>query len=446
VRRALRIAAALSLGLPATLACAPDAPEPGPARHLVLVTVDTLRADRLGLYGYDGGTSPALDARLAGALVFDAAYAHASMTLPSVASLMTGRLPAEHGIRSNRDAFSTEWPTLATRLSEYGFRTGAFIGNYALRPSRALDRGFDHYTREFATRERIRPTPENAAPDLNAAALSWVDAQPDDARLFLWVHYQEPHGPYTPSKWELSDSRPRSGIVLEESPTHSGRGAIPRYQWLGHGRVDEYEARYEGEIRELDASIGALLDGLEARGILGEAALVFTADHGEAFGEDGLWCAHGEGLHEVLLHVPLALEAPGLAPGRRSDRVRLIDVAPTALALLGLQADDLPGRSLLDDVGDRPLVAQIRMRQTGWRTLRDGDWEISQQRGRPPVLRRLRPASGLGAGAKPEDREAAGRKLAALLEREAPWTDAAAPEAPLSPEERQGLRALGYVD
>jgi len=440
-------------------------------RHLVLVTVDTLRADRLGAYGYPAARTPHIDLLAQEALRFDRAYAHSSSTLPSIASLLTGKLPGEHGVYSNLGELPEQLPTLATRLQEEGFATGAFVGNFVLRPSRRLDRGFDDYTEEYSSREAVRAQPENEADVLTDAAISWLEERDPDERLFLWVHYQEPHGPYTPATFDPPAET--QGLVLGANEDNSGRGGIPKYQWLGHGRLAEYQARYDAEIAEVDRQLGRLLEALEARGILDDGVLVFAADHGEAFGEEDLYCAHGEGLGEALLRVPLLLRVAGAAAGERDDVVRLIDVAPTALDLLGVEHSDLAGESLLEQRGDRAVVAQLGVSpKKRWRSLREAGFELSASATSRPSLRALDGERD----ASPEQK----RRLLAELERQAPWPagwgaalKALSPESrealrkltpeeraalselsrerlealkALDPEEREALRALGYVD
>ena len=407
----------------AGLACVPAAPPSSdPARHLLLVSVDTLRADRLGAYGYTAASTPHVDALAAESLRFDAAYAHSSMTLPSVTSLLTGRLPAEHGIYANRGTLKGTQTTIAEHLKPAGFVAGAFIGNYALRPTRFLWQGFDRYTNTYREAEQVRKHPENDAKSLTDEAIDWLDARRPEDRFLLWVHYQEPHGPYTPAEFAPPAE---AGPTLPQSESESGQGAIPAYQWLGHGRLAEYEARYDGEIAEVDRQLGRLLAAFRERELLGETAVVFTADHGEAFGEEELYCAHGEGLSDALLRVPLLLRAPGVEPGVRGDRVRQIDVLPTLLALLGLQVPELPGRSLLEEAGDRELVAQLVLRDRRWRRIEGAGLSRVDD----------------GAAPLPENDPAA-----AALKRQAPWPLRLADLQQLTPEEEETLRAMGYAN
>jgi arylsulfatase A-like enzyme len=411
-------------------------------KHLVLITVDTLRADRIGVYGYPEARTPAIDALAHESIRFDRAYSHASLTKPAVASLLTGKLADEHGVYHNQGKLNPEVRTLAELLSDQGFATAAFIGNYILRRGHGLERGFASYTTEFISMELKRPIPENPAAALVDDALEWAAEQAPDQRLFLWLHFLEPHGPYTPSDFDRPPIIPGEA-TLPESRSQSGRDAIPRYQWLGHGRLSEYLLRYDGEIADVDRHVETLLQGLRENGILDDSVVVFTSDHGEAFGEDGLYCAHGEGLDEVQLRVPLLLRIPGESPAVREDRVRLIDVMPTLLESLGLESAGLPGETVLRDRGDRRLVSQsVNFRQgRAWRGLRDDDFEIVEERGGATAIRRTKPSQLAEDEIVPEEIR---DRLRAELERESGWHEVGAVR--LQPKERKALRALGYVE
>jgi arylsulfatase len=359
------VTAGLALSLAFACACSGKR-EP---RLFVLISVDTLRADRLGASGLllpsrvprPPGLTPRLDALAAQSHHFESAYAPSAFTLPSVASMLTGRLPEEIGIASNRSALAGTIPTLATRLREQGWSTRAVVSNFVLRRNSGLAAGFDHYDDDMPQREIVREWPERIAEDTTAAFESllddWLGA--DATRGFFWVHYQDPHGPYTPPE----GFRERRLAFERQTPDGSrrlahvgrgGRGALPSYQQIDDRRdVAFYRAGYHGEIAYLDAEIGRLLDGLDARNLRDEAVVVFTADHGEALGENDYWFAHGERLGDAQVRVPLLIRAPGFAPERRDDVASLTDLVPTLLALAGLDATAQTGRDLLGPGGER---------------------------------------------------------------------------------------------
>lgn len=324
-------------------------------RLLLLVSVDTLRSDQLAAYGSERGLTPRIDALAKESLVFTAAYAPASHTLPSISALLTGRYPEELGVWSNGSVLPAGVPTLARAFRQAGWRTAAVVSNWILRRETGLDAGFEHFDDHLPELEATRPMPERLAPDTTRAALDALDAclPAAPARCLLWVHYQDPHGPYTPPaalrKRELAGVPPGPD-ELPVLPTPFGPGGIPSYQFL-EGRRDAafYRAGYAGEVAFLDTELGRLLDGVSDRGLDDRAVVVFTADHGESLGEQGYWFSHGELLTDPQVRVPLLLRVPGRAPGRRNDTASLVDLLPTLSGLLlGAAPDaDRPGRALL---------------------------------------------------------------------------------------------------
>jgi arylsulfatase len=332
-------------------------------RDLLLISVDTLRADRLGAYGHALGLSPHLDALAADSQVFERAYSTASYTLPAVISLLTGRQPDELGIRANVSVLRGGVPTLATRLWTRGWRTGAVVSNAILRRRVGIHVGFDHYDDQFPTREQNRAVPERIAEDTTDAALAMFDALRAEggAPVFLWVHYQDPHGPYTPpegyrERYLASERRAPDGpreLPFDESQV--GEGGIPAYQRVGDAReVAFYRAGYDGEIRYVDEQIGRLLAELERRHGLSQAVVVLTADHGEGLGERDYWFAHGEHLTDPVVRIPLFVRAPGLTPGRRTDVASLVDLVPTLTRLVGAESPQgLAGRDLFAPGAER---------------------------------------------------------------------------------------------
>jgi len=335
--------------------CSRPAPTP---RLILLISVDTLRADRLGAYGSDLGISPNLDAFAESGQVFEAAYAPSSFTLPSISSLMTGRYPEEIGIVGNRSALAPSIPTLATALRESGWRSAAVVGNLVLRRNAGLAEGFDVYDDDLRDAESTRGWPERVAGDTTDAALAQLEAFADDHddRLFLWVHYQDPHGPYTPPgdlrEQFLAVEREQEGgrKLLPAATGHRGNGRLPDYQVVDEQReVAFYRAGYDGEIHYLDAEFGRLLAAVDEAQLASSTIVAFTADHGESLGERDYWFAHGDRLDEALVRIPLILRVPGHEPARRYDIAGLIDVKPTLLRLAtGHRVEsDAPGRDLL---------------------------------------------------------------------------------------------------
>jgi arylsulfatase len=362
------------------LACGDGRPEPpaGPATPslLLLLTVDTLRADALGAYAGEPSLTPQLDALARESLVFEAAYAPTPFTLPSLASLHTGRYPIELGLKSNLSLLPEGTPTIASALRERGWKTAGVVSNVVLRGRRDLALGFEAYDDKMDQQESTRLWPERIAADTTDAALrlleSWqVDPEARAHPLFLWVHYQDPHGPYTPPPGWRERFRDRASarhgsLELAKDPTSLGEGGSPAYQMIDDRReASFYQAGYDAEVAYMDAELGRLLDGVRKRGLYDDTLLVFAADHGEAMGEHDYWFAHGHHVTDELVRIPLLIKLPGQSASRRGDVASLVDLRPTLLsAALGEPwPDPGQGRDLLRPDADRtdsvPLLSTL---------------------------------------------------------------------------------------
>ncbi len=354
--RAIRSLTIVGVIAATVLVCERSERSSAPVRpDVFLITVDTMRADRLGTYGSGRELTPRLDALANESLVFEQAYAPAPFTVPSVSSLLTGRHPMVTGVTSNLGIVPDVVPTLAEVLQEAGWKTGAVVSSFALRRATGLHRGFDTYDDRLNRSERNRKLPERIASDTRAAAIALLDemiaARSDP--IFLWVHFQDPHGPYTPPSeyreplLDAARAEPDGRRRLRVSRDLSGIGGIPSYQVLGSEReAGFYRASYDGEIAYTDVEIGLLIDGIRARGRFDDAIVVFATDHGESLGEDDYWFAHGETLSDGLMRVPLMIRAPGIDPGRRGDLASLLDVRPTLLSWLSIEQSEGEGRDL----------------------------------------------------------------------------------------------------
>jgi len=472
VSRAARIALVSALALPG--ACGEPAAPAAPARRVILITCDTLRFDHLGAYGYDRPTSPHLDAFAREAVLYERAFTSAPVTSPALSSLMAGRLPDAIGVSGgNRSFMPASVDTLAEVARAAGLATGAVVSNWVLRrPGPAdgdvgLPQGFDQYDDRMTERELNRQrVAERAAPDTTDAAIAWLQARLDQGqdRLFLWVHYQDPHGPYTPpDDFAQRFARPHEGEApLPLSENVHGLGAIPSYQALGdERRPGVYVDRYDAEIAYFDEALGRLLAWLREHGLWDDSLIVFTADHGEALGEHDYWFCHGENTYVEAVRVPLLVRFPQptggaaspaapAAPGqRRPELVGHLDLFPTVLDALGLPPRPLGGRSLYRPPADGKLLAQTLFqpgRARRWDGLTDGRWALVRHDGQPGQL------FDLGADPR-EDRDLAGQNgdvvagmqlsLEQLLR--AAGRVAAAGTRPLSAEEQARLQAMGYT-
>lgn len=343
-------------------------------RGVVLLTCDTLRADRLGAYGWPTGTSPHLDRLAAESILYEDAWSTAPLTGPALSALLTGRMPEELGLGDNRTVLAAEAETLAERAAAGGVDTAAVVSNWVLRRRAELgdagvQQGFAHFDDALDVSEPSRPDlKERLAQATTDAALAWLDKKPRERPFFLWVHYQDPHGPYTAPREFLGPAEAPAGeAALEVGPDEKGRGSLPRYQVFdGERRPSAYRARYEAEIRFFDRELGRLLDGLRTRGLLERVLIAFTADHGESLGERGYFFSHGQHLHRELLQVPLLLRPPGGAP--RPGRVRVpvshLDLFPTLLAALGLAPGATHGLDLLEQAAPAERVLPQALRST----------------------------------------------------------------------------------
>jgi len=453
--RGMRIAVLTLL----VLGCGALEPQRPPPRHLILVTVDTLRADRLGVYGNPLELTPHLDALANESIVFRHAFAPAPFTLPSLSALLTGRYPDAIGIRSNAAVLPSSILTLAERLQTIGFRTGAVVSNFAARRQSGLGQGFEHYDDQMGQRETRRPIPERRAAQTTADALALLDQLVESGeRVFLWVHYQDPHGPYTaPSDYRAPPGSPPAGVrdrrLRVLPPRQNGFGGIPDYQQLGRERRSAvYRAAYHAEIRFLDAQLGAFLEAVHARELWEETAIAVTADHGEGLGEEGHWFAHGELVAPAETAVPLLLRIPGRRAAVRDDLATLLDLLPTLLAVVGEPVAEpasveAPGRDLLASgaEGRESALFQSNLQDgipARRAILRDGhQYEVIRGRGGKErgQFRRL---DGSPAG----DTERLARLRRELLEREAELAKGP-PEVrqDLDARARARLEALGYI-
>jgi arylsulfatase len=424
-------------------------------RLLLLITVDTLRADHLGAYGNEVDLTPQLDALAEQSVRFTSAYAPAPFTLPSTATLLTGMYPEELGIYNNPDRLPDDVPTLATLLGKLGWRTGAVVGNVVLHEQRGLGRGFDVYDDRMEQREAVRGVAERIATDVTDSSLALLDdlrAQGGD--VFLWIHYQDPHGPYTPpegfrERYLAGErERPDGRRMLEALPDNSGKGGIPNYQYLGGEKeVAFYRAGYAAEVSFVDEQVGRLLAGIRERVPDDRAIIVFTADHGELLGERDQWFAHGEYLTDELVRVPLLIRAPDQNPAVRDEVVSFVDLLPTLLALVDSPRTVSTGRDVLSDAesSSAAYISTLGESSVPRRALVVDDYQLEVTRREEGVDIKLQRRAD-GAQVQEEDAEVTQQLLERLLtmrrsmqQREPQrWEQ-------MTDEDVANLKALGYV-
>ncbi len=367
---------------------------PASRPDVLLITVDTLRADFVHAYGFSREITPNMDALAARGVLFETAIAASTATVPAHAAIMTSRYVREHSVGSLNGATRLAGvTTLAESFRTAGYDTAAFVSNVVLKARTGLDQGFDVYDDVLPSAEANRGIYfERTADDTAGRALAWL-AQPRDRPFFLWVHLQDPHGPYTPpSDWaDAVDEVPlRTDRELPVLRVNRGRGGIPGYQALdGIRRAPRYAGLYAGEIAFTDHWVGELLAAVDGEDVV----IALTADHGESLDEDGFFFQHGHTTTPEQARVPLILAAPGIAPRRTSGVASHVDIAPTLLALAGLPELEapsgislvpvlrgearLPDRAVLTDVGHELSAYDA----TGYVTVKIlGDGQLDWQR------------------------------------------------------------------
>jgi arylsulfatase A-like enzyme/Flp pilus assembly protein TadD len=400
--------------------------------NVLLVTLDTTRADHLGCYGDADALTPALDALAAGGTVFDQAYTPSPMTLPSHATIMTGLEPPEHGLHVNgRSVLAPGIPTLAELLAANGYRTGAFVAAFVLNHRFGLDRGFGTYdddlagAREQTVEEHLSVyRPGDRVVD---AALAWLDGAANAGTpFFAWVHLYDPHYPNYPN--DALAGTPFAGV-----------------------------ASYDAEVAFMDRQVGRLLEFLDRRGLRDDTLVIALADHGEGLGDHGEQ-EHGYLLNEEVLRVPFIVSLPGTvrAGHRVGSIVSSVDVLPTVLDLARVAHPSAGrGRSLRAALAGEPIPSVPSYAETdlpftvfGWsplRSLTTDAWKFVRT-ARPELYDRS------GDRAERANLEVDRPQTSAALDAELATIErdlrgvAAPADAPVDDDSRRRLEALGYVE
>ena len=407
--------------------------------NIILITIDTARADRMGFLGSTAGLTPNLDALARQGVVFSRAYSHVPLTTPSHATILTGTYPQFNHLDDLGTPLARDIPFLPDILHQHGYRTAAFVGSQVLDPKSAavpgFDRGFDTYDADFHSRQSGEDryhSVERRAQVVVDHALSWISQHPHGP-FFVWVHLYDPHDPYDPPP-----------------PFKARYAASP----------------YDGEIAYVDSMLGRFLTALRSRGLYQGTLIAVVADHGEAFGEHGEQ-SHGFFLYDETLHVPLMIKLPGerAAGSRIGSRVGLVDLAPTLLQEVGIEVPvAMQGETLLNliksssgsghstvtakPVLNRPGYAETDYpnRAFGWsplHSLRSGKYlyieaperELYDQAADPEAMHNLANSSKAVADTMSSQLQEFRRKTSA----------AATAQGHVDPERAEQLQALGYV-
>ena len=455
----------------------PEAPPTAPLSAsdppVILISIDTLRADHLGCYGYPRPISPAIDRFRHDAVLFEQAIAQAPSTLPSHASMLSSLWPEHHGaFFLRKTALPDAVLTLPEVLAELGYRTAGFNGGGQMAPEFGLGQGFELYQvvgRAAKTLETVR------------RAERWIASHDEGEPFFLFLHTYEIHHPYTPEPADLRElAADYQGALPAKISKHLLVEINRGERDLEDGDLDYIVAAYDAEIRSMDAALGRFFAFLRQSGLYDRSIIVLTSDHGEEFGERGQVGWHSHTLYDELLEVPLLIKLPASRHAGRSvaAQVRSIDLPPTILSLLGRPPrDEFEGfdlRHMIEDEGFDPGLPALSQQDTAagvdHTSLRVGGWKLYPNRlfhvqrlgrdaGRLRYLR-ARFAWAVGedrlydlASDPQERRDLAGRerrerrrlqawRAGLKAERPAPAPVSAVP----NDETLERLRALGYVD
>jgi arylsulfatase A-like enzyme len=418
-----------------------DLDDYGRAKGVILVSIDTLRRDHVGAHGHTKPTTPRLDALARNGILCDDAVSTSSWTLPAHLSMLTSVDPGVHGGTDMSHGYNRRVPTLASLLRKAGFATQAVTSHLYVSSVYGLDDGFDHL--DFRQDRRASEVADRAIEILDRVG---------DRPFFLFLHLYDPHWHYDPPEAQrrLFETA-YSGTLTGNWKDFSKRDRAS----TSAADLEHLLALYDGEIRYADDELGRVLDHLEARGLDRGTLVVVTSDHGEEFLEHGSW-EHQKTLYEEVIRIPLVVSGPGVAPRKEASQVSLLDVAPTVLAWAGLPSSPAQqGKSLLAAAGEREAYGE-----TDHTTDRTPRLFLRGGAGRWKAIMSLAPDGGMrrcefyDLAADPSETREAAPPLAvadALRARAlARWREgrrgAPGPSVELTPEQRERLRALGYVN
>jgi arylsulfatase A-like enzyme len=366
-------------------------------KSVLLVTVDTLRADFVGVYGSPIPTTPNIDALAEQGLLFEDCTVQWPKTWPSVASFLTGAYPSTTGMKYRRTPLPPELTVIGEVFQQAGYTTAAIVSNFNLGYTFGFDQGFDFFLESWAElwteKHGNRPFQHKAgltkqytdATIVTTQTLRWLRDRPRDAPFFLWVHYMDPHGPYLPPDGYVdlfADAfREQEGTVPPGVPNYQIQRDPETQQVIGD--VAHYWRQYAREVRYLDEEIGRLMAELKAMDLFDTTLIVFSADHGESLGEHDYYFEHGWYSYQVNARVPLFIvDREGIAQGRRiTHPVGLIDVSPTLLDWVGLPIpEQFEGTNLVQLIEGRkaPATPERVFMESG---IHEGEYQLSMREG-----------------------------------------------------------------
>jgi len=416
----------------------PAGSTPNARPNIVLYLIDTLRADHLGVYGYERNTSPEIDRFASEATLYEDVLAQSSWTKSGVASLMTGLWPVAHGANRRDEQLAPEADTLAEYLKGAGYETSAFVANPVAGPAYGFDQGF----------ERFQMLDKTSSETLGDEALGWIDRT--EGPFFTYIHTIEPHMPYRPRSPHREEWAPQV-----PHPTQLGTrlavSAIERGELeVTPSVISDTIDLYDGEIATNDQDFGVFLEALRSRDLLEETIVILVSDHGEEFHEHGEW-SHGKSLHEETVRVPMIIRWPGDLEARRvSDTVAQVDLLPTLLSVLGLSSKTpLDGQFLSARSGAEALYSYLALSGPKHLAIVDGGYKMTMRRVGGGVIYQLYDRVN-DPGELENLAESRPVHTGYLAERLRRWTAENAPAwtaeaVELTPELTDELKALGYL-
>jgi len=310
--------------------------------NIILISIDALRADHLGIYGYHRDTSPFLDTFAEENILFENYFTVIPKTGPSFTTLFTGKYPGNHGVLQNRLVIGNE-NTMLAEVLQSKYQTYAIIGNPTLNTRRGYSKGFDEFTSFLNT----------TAKRFTADAIAWTENKINkEEPFFLWIHYLDPHGPYAPPKqyknlfvddpyYNESKEAAIDYEPIEGLNQNFIRGAIPKYQRLEDiNKTDYYISQYDAEIRTIDQEISRLMQSLDRQGLSDDSIIIITSDHGESLDENNYYFEHGNLVNEGSIHIPLIIKLPGSKNSKKIDSIlQNTDLFQTLLHIIGYSTD-----------------------------------------------------------------------------------------------------------
>ena len=477
--RSFKTSVVSCVGLAALLSSAGCGTTPAPPpTNLIVISVDTLRADHMSLHGYIRPTTPRIDAFAATGATFDRARAPWPKTVPSLVSMFTSRPPHVTGVMfgSRGQYVEDDELMLAEVASRNGLRTGAVVSNAVVGAATNFGQGFDTYLESYKLVEGLEGYSAGTVTD---TALTWLDGVPQDEAIFLWVHYVDPHATYDPPAGYADEFfedavYDSTELRLNRDDGNFNSGVAGRY-WHRNGGQAElgwYVANYDGEIVYTDEEIGRLLDTLNARGAGENSLIILTADHGESLGEHRYYFEHGWYPYNASSWIPFVLRWPGMPqPGSRiSYPVGLVNLVPTIADIMGWSTPEdaaWHGTSLLPVLqGDTDRVDDYVIIEAGegglqrdefLRAIEDGRWKLvhvpneEYQRGMQQMeyeLYEVRddPMETVNIiGDHPDLAELMKQVLAERLSQTGNAAEGSDQQPQYSEEEIENLRSLGYI-